>query len=189
MTARPRRAASARRGILAAATVAGIATAIAAALALATSSAAAQSAPAPTSPSTGSAMSSTITGPFEVKMTPQPTVNEAAQFGRFALDKTYHGDLEATAAGEMLAVMTGEKGSAGYVAVERVTGTLAGRKGTFALQHSATMNRGTPDLTIVVVPDSGTGDLTGLSGTMTIDIQPGGKHVYGFTYALPPATK
>jgi hypothetical protein len=129
----------------------------------------------------------TISGTFDVKMTPQSTVNEAAQISRFTLDKTYHGDLEGTAAGEMLAVMTGEKGSAGYTAIERVTATLAGRKGTFALQHSATMNRGTPDLTIVVVPDSGTDGLAGLTGTMGIRIEPGGKHFYDFTYTLPPA--
>ena len=132
-------------------------------------------------------MTNTISGAFDVKMTPQSTVNEAAQIGRFALDKTYHGDLEGTAAGEMLAVMTGEKGSAGYTAIERVTATLAGRKGTFALQHSATMNRGTPNLTIVVIPDSGTDGLAGLTGTMQIRIEAGGKHFYDFTYTLPPA--
>ena len=129
----------------------------------------------------------TISGAFDVKMTPQSTVNEAAQIGRFALDKAYHGDLEGTAAGEMLAVMTGEKGSAGYTAIERVTATLAGRKGTFALQHAATMNRGTPNLTIVVIPDSGTDGLTGLAGTMQIRIEAGGTHYYDFTYTLPPA--
>jgi hypothetical protein len=131
----------------------------------------------------------TVSGAFEVKMTPQASVSESAQIGRFALDKTYHGDLEATAAGEMLAVMTGEKGSAGYVAVERVTGTLGGRRGTFALQHSATMNRGTPDLTITVIPDSGTDGLAGLTGRMQIRIEPGGKHFYDFTYTLPPAAR
>jgi hypothetical protein len=131
--------------------------------------------------------STTISGAFDVTMTPQRTVNEAAQISRFTLDKTYHGDLEGTAAGEMLAVMTGEKGSAGYTAIERVTATLAGRKGTFALQHSATMSRGTPNLTIVVIPDSATDGLTGLAGTMQIRIEPGGKHFYDFTYTLPPA--
>jgi hypothetical protein len=131
--------------------------------------------------------STTISGAFDVKMTPQSAANEAAQIGRFTLDKTYHGDLEGTAAGEMIAVMTAEKGSAGYVAMERVTGTIAGRKGTFALQHSATMNRGTPALTIVVIPDSGTDGLAGLAGTMQIRIEAGGKHFYDFTYTLPPA--
>lgn len=142
---------------------------------------------APAAASTPMTNTTTISGTFDVKMTPQGSAIEAAQIARFSLDKTYHGELEGTAAGEMLAVMTGEKGSAGYVAVERVTGTLAGRKGTFALQHSATMNRGTPNLTIVVVPDSGTDGLTGISGTMGIRIEPGGKHFYDFTYALPAA--
>ncbi len=89
----------------------------------------------------------------------------------------------------MLAVRTAVAGSAGYVAIERVTGTLAGRTGTFALQHWGMMDKGAPDLKISVIPDSGTGDLAGLAGTMTIDIQPGGKHFYAFTYTLPPAAK
>jgi len=176
---RPRRAAHAHGGIRAAA--------IAAALALAAAPAAAQTAPAAKPPSTGSAMSSTIKGPFDVKMTPQGAATDPV--GRFTLDKVYHGDLEATALGDMLAFGTAVKGSAGYVAIEKVTGTLAGRSGTFALQHWGVMDKGTPELRITVVPDSGTGDLTGLTGTMTIDIQPGGKHFYGFTYTLPPATK
>jgi len=134
----------------------------------------------------GSPMTATATGPFDVKMTPQPGVTEAV--GRFGLDKTYHGDIEATAAGEMIAVRTAEKGSAGYVALEKVTGTLAGRTGSFALQHWGMMDKGTPDLKIVVVPDSGTDGLVGLTGTMTIDVQPGGKHVYTFTYTLPAAS-
>jgi hypothetical protein len=160
-------------------------------LALAGTSAVAQSAPAPKPPSTRSPMTvpapltATASGPFDVKMTPQGAGTDPAAVGRFTLDKAYHGDLEGTSAGEMLAVRTAEKGSAGYVALENVTGTLAGRKGTFALQHWGMMDKGTPDLKISVVPDSGTGDLTGLSGTMTIDIQPGGKHFYSFTYSLP----
>jgi hypothetical protein len=125
----------------------------------------------------------TAKGPFDVKMTPQPGVTEAV--GRFALDKAYHGDLEGTSAGEMIAVRTAEQGSAGYVALEKVTGTLAGRTGSFALQHWGVMDKGTPDLKIMVVPDSGTDGLAGLAGTMTIDIQPGGKHFYTFTYTLP----
>ena len=156
-------------------------------LVLAAGSAAFAAAQAPSAPraatSIGSPMTATATGPFDVKMTPQPGVTEAV--GRFGLDKTYHGDIEATAAGEMIAVRTAEKGSAGYVALEMVTGTLAGRTGSFALQHWGMMDKGTPDLKIVVVPDSGTDGLTGLSGTMTIDVQPGGKHVYTFTYTLP----
>ncbi len=126
-------------------------------------------------------------GPFEVKVLPQKPDNpcaEAAQLGRMALDKQFHGALEADSKGEMLAFMTAVKGSAGYVAIERVTGTLDGRSGSFVLQHNATMDRGTPNLNIVVVPDSGTGELTGSRGTMKIDIQPGGKHFYDFDYEL-----
>ena len=129
--------------------------------------------------------SATIRGPFDVRLTPQAATNESAAIGRMSLDKRFHGDLEATSVGEMLAVRTDVKTSAGYVAIERVTGTLAGRKGTFALQHSGIMDKGAQDLTISVIPDSATGDLAGLSGRMHIDIQPGGKHFYEFTYSLP----
>jgi hypothetical protein len=121
-------------------------------------------------------------GTFEVKLTPQAT--DAPQLGRMALDKQFHGDLEAASRGEMLAMGTAVEGSAGYVAMELVTGTLHGRAGTFSLQHSGTMNRGAPTLTISVVPDSGTGELAGLSGTMKIIIE-GGKHSYEFDYTLP----
>ena len=144
-------------------------------------------APSPTTP--GTAMTATAKGPFDVKLTPQGTATDPTAVGRFSLDKTFHGDIEGTSAGEMLAVRTAVGGSAGYVAIERVTGTLAGRAGTFALQHWGMMDKGTPDLKISVIPDSGTGELAGLAGTMTIDIQPGGKHFYAFTYTLPPAAK
>ena len=100
-----------------------------------------------------------------------------------SIDKRFHGELEATSKGEMLSAGTGVKGSAGYVAIERVAGTLQGRNGTFVLQHSATMNRGTPRLTIAVVPDSGTGELTGLEGTMTIDVVDG-RHSYVFEFSI-----
>ncbi|PYR90434.1 MAG: DUF3224 domain-containing protein [Acidobacteria bacterium] len=110
-------------------------------------------------------------------------VNNEEGLARMSIDKRFHGDLEATSTGEMLSAGTSVKGSAGYVAIERVTGTLAGRSGTFVLQHTGTMNRGTPDLTITVVPDSGTGDLTGLAGRMSINIDEG-KHSYGFDYTL-----
>lgn len=100
-----------------------------------------------------------------------------------SIDKQFSGGLEATSKGEMLMAGTSVKGSAGYVAIERVTGTLDGRSGAFTLQHSATMNRGAPQLTIEVIPDSGTAELTGLTGSMTIDIDQG-RHTYGFTYAL-----
>ena len=127
-------------------------------------------------------------GPFDVKLAPQPIAleddGEGATRGRMSLDKHYHGELEAVSKGEMLTAMTGTQGSAGYVAIEKVSGTLGGRKGTFALQHNATMTRGTPFLNIIVVPDSGTGELAGLTGTMKIDIAEGGKHFYAFDYRL-----
>jgi len=125
------------------------------------------------------------TGPFDVKMTPEAadTEGEGSALGRMAITKTYHGDLEATARGTMLTAGTSVEGSAAYVAVERVTGTLHGRRGTFALQHMGTMTRGEPSLTITVVPDSGTGELAGLSGKLAIVIV-GGKHSYELDYTL-----
>jgi uncharacterized protein len=127
-------------------------------------------------------------GPFEVKSIPQAPdgVFENATTGRMTIDKQFHGDLEATSKGQALTAMTDVKGSAGYVAIERVTGTLHGRGGSFALQHSGTMNRGVPQLNVTVVPDSGTGQLLGLAGKMTINITDG-KHSYDFEYTLPEA--
>ncbi len=124
-------------------------------------------------------------GPFDVKLTPQPAEDKADEgvLGRLLLDKQYHGDLDATSRGQMLAAGTAVKDSAGYVAIERVTGRLAGRDGSFHLQHSGTMNRGEQSLSITVVPDSGTGELAGLSGSMTIDIADG-KHSYDFDYTI-----
>lgn len=122
-------------------------------------------------------------GPFDVKMSPVPTDGTAV--GRFTLDKKYHGDLEASAQGEMLTAMTAVKGSAAYVAIEKVTGRLAGRTGSFQLQHTGTMTRGAPALTITVVPDSGTGELAGLMGSMNIQIAADGAHYYTFDYKLP----
>jgi uncharacterized protein DUF3224 len=124
-------------------------------------------------------------GTFEVKMTPQSADEKAegATVGKFSLDKKFQGDLEGTSKGEMLAVSTPVQGSAGYVAMEQVTGSLNGRTGTFALQHTGTMNRGTPQLSVTVVPDSGTGQLVGLSGRMDIKIADG-KHFYDFEYSL-----
>lgn len=129
------------------------------------------------------------TGPFDVKLKPQALHEEAAgsTLGRMSIDKVFHGDLEATSRGEMLTAMSEVKGSAGYVAVERVTGTLHGRSGSFSLQHCGSMSRGAPSLAITVVPDSGTGELTGLSGTMSIVIADGGKHSYDLAYTLSPA--
>jgi hypothetical protein len=126
-------------------------------------------------------------GTFEVKMIPQKPDNkeaESASLGRMSIDKQFYGDLEATSKGEMLAAATEVKGSAGYVAMERVSGTLHGRRGTFILQHSGTMTRTAPQMSVTVVPDSGTGQLVGLAGTMTIKIADG-KHLYEFDYTLP----
>lgn len=133
-------------------------------------------------------MTQSASGAFEVKMTPQTQDDKSAgpAVGRMLLDKKFHGDLEATSVGEMLAFTTSVQGSAGYVAMEKVSGTLKGKSGTFVLQHSGTMTRGEPQLSITVVPDSGTGQLAGLSGKMTIRIADG-KHSYGFEYTLPEA--
>jgi hypothetical protein len=127
-------------------------------------------------------------GLFDVKMTPQAPSpgTEPAKLGRLVLEKHYHGDLAASGIGEMLSVRTEVQGSAGYVALERVTGTLGGRSGSFVLQHSGTMDRGAPSLQLAVVPDSGTGELTGLAGTMTIDVDQG-THRYTMDYVLPAA--
>jgi Protein of unknown function (DUF3224). len=131
-------------------------------------------------------MSTHARGTFEVKMTPQQAQDGVGDpgIGRMALDKQFHGDLEATGKGQMLAAGTDVPGSAGYVALERVSGTLHGRSGTFALQHSGTMTRGTPQLSITVVPDSGSGELLGLTGTLAITITDG-QHFYDFEYTLP----
>jgi Protein of unknown function (DUF3224) len=132
-------------------------------------------------------MTNHVSGAFEVKLSPQKPDNkeaESAALGRMSIDKQFHGDLEATSKGEMLSAMTEVKGSGGYVAIERVSGTLQGRSGSFVLQHSGTMTRGVPQLIVTVVPDSGTGQLAGLSGSMAIKISDG-KHFYEFEYALP----
>jgi hypothetical protein len=124
-----------------------------------------------------------IEGSFEVKLTPQAPA-EGQAWGRQTISKTFHGGLEGSSRGEMLAVMTAVKGSAGYVALEQVDATLEGRKGSFFLQHSGQMNKGAPTLSVSVVPDSATGELTGLQGSMTIDVS-GGQHRYTFSYSLP----
>ena len=127
-----------------------------------------------------------ITGKFEVKLEPQaatPSI-EAAKLGRQTINKQFFGELDAHSLGEMLAVGTQTKGSAGYVAMERVTGTLLGRAGSFVLMHTGTMNRGQPQLTVQVVPDSGTDNLTGLAGQMDIQIKDG-QHFYTFDFTLP----
>ena len=125
-------------------------------------------------------------GTFDVKVEAQGEADkgEGSTLGRYSLDKQYHGDLEGTAKGTMLTAGTDVKGSAGYVAIERVTGTLKGRSGSFALQHSGTMAHGELQLSITVVPDSGTGQLMGIAGKLTVIIA-GGKHSYEFEYSLP----
>lgn len=126
------------------------------------------------------------TGTFDVKITPQAATPgvESAQLGRMTIDKQFHGDLDAASLGEMLSVRTETPGSAGYVALERVTGALQGRRGSFVLQHSGTMKRGAPTLVLTVVPDSGSGELAGLSGSMAIVIDEG-QHRYTMDYQLP----
>ncbi len=124
------------------------------------------------------------TGPFAVKLTPQPPEGENTTLGRMTIDKQFHGELEAVSQGQMLSALTSTKGSAGYVAMEVVKGTLGGHKGTFVLQHSGTMDRGESQLSVTVVPDSGTGELRGLSGSMKIRIEAGGKHFYDFDYQM-----
>jgi len=126
-----------------------------------------------------------ITGEFSVVMQPESMSAVAAEsgIGRMSLDKRYQGPLQAEGKGEMLAHMDRALGSGVYVAVERVTGQLEGRSGSFLLHHTGIMTRGAPGLTVAVVPDSGTGLLTGLSGTLNIRIE-GGKHYYDFDYTL-----
>jgi hypothetical protein len=129
-------------------------------------------------------MTSHARGEFEVTLTPAPADEKLeGGVGRMAINKQFRGDLEGTSRGQMLTLMTDVKGSAGYVALERVTGTLKGRAGTFALQHHGLMNRGAAELTVTVVPDSGTGELAGLAGTLKIVVA-GGKHSYEFDYTL-----
>jgi len=125
-------------------------------------------------------------GAFDVTMTPHAsdTTADRSPVGQLSLHKQYHGALDATSAGQMLAVNTNVDGSAGYVALEGVTGTLHGLRGTFALQHSGTMTRGVPHLTVTIVPDSGAGQLVGLAGAMVIVIVDG-QHTYDLTYTLP----
>jgi hypothetical protein len=128
-------------------------------------------------------------GSFDVKVTPQKPdtqIARAANLSRLTIDKRFHGDLEGISKGEMLATQSDVPGSAGYVAMERVTGKLNGRSGSFVLQHSATMTRGTAASTIVVVPDSGSGELRGISGRMTITVAADGGHTYELEFRLEP---
>jgi hypothetical protein len=131
-------------------------------------------------------MSLRARGTFDVKLKPLKGYAAAGDStrGRMSIDKLFEGDLEGTSVGEMITASTSVKGSAVYVAIERVRGTLHGRSGTFALVHTGVMTRGVPSLTIVVVPDSGTGDLAGITGTMAINIEDG-SHSYELEYHLP----
>ena len=131
-------------------------------------------------------MPHTAQGMFEVKTLPLPAdeATAATSIGRYSLDKVYRGDLEGASAGEMLGAGNPANGTAGYVAIEEVTGTLHGRHGSFALQHIGSMHAGAFDLNVRVVPGSGKGDLEGIAGTLTITIA-GGKHSYSLDYTLP----
>ena len=126
------------------------------------------------------------TGSFEVSLEPlsNAEVSSDALLGRLLLTKKFIGDLAASARGQMLSAGTSTRGSAGYVAIDQVTGTLDGRKGSFLLQHSGSMQRGVPSLSIRVVPDSGTEELAGLTGTLSINVVDG-KHFYDFLYSFP----
>jgi len=126
------------------------------------------------------------TGSFEVSLQPlsNAEVTSDTLLGRLLLTKKFSGDLAASARGQMLSAGTATHGSAGYVAIDHVTGTLDGRKGSFLLQHSGSMNRGVPTLSIMVIPDSGTDELTGIAGTLSINVV-GGKHFYDFLYSFP----
>ena len=143
---------------------------------------AAAPAPAPAPSPTGTLHAK---GTFDVKLTPQgeDDKRDGATTGRMSVTKQYHGDLEGTATAEMLSALADVKGSGSYVAIERVSGTLNGRRGTFILDHRGRMTRGAQQLEIHVVPDSGTGELTGITGKMAIEIV-GGQHKYDFEYVL-----
>jgi len=125
-------------------------------------------------------------GPFDVKRTAMEAVDagDGASFGRMRLEKRFHGELDATSVVEMLSAGNPASGSAGYVAMEHVTGTLHGRRGSFMLQHSGTMDAGASSLLVGVVPGTGNGELQGLRGRLRIDIAEGGAHAYTFDYTL-----
>jgi hypothetical protein len=144
------------------------------------------STPLPPNPQKDSPMTQHATGSFEVKIAPLDPAfkTDDNSLGRMSLDKQFHGDLEGTSKGEMLTAGNPAKGAGGYVAMERISGTLGGRAGAFVLQHSGTMSNGSFQLNVSVVPASGTGQLVGLAGTMNIIIE-AGKHSYDFTYTLP----
>lgn len=129
-------------------------------------------------------MSQQVKGPFDVKRTAMETLDAGgdAVFARIRFEKRFHGDLDATSVVEMLSAGNPASGSAGYVAIEHLVGTLQGRKGRFMMQHNGVMDRGQASLTLTVVPDTGTDELSGLRGSMQIDIAEGGAHSYTFDY-------
>ncbi|GAB3088716.1 DUF3224 domain-containing protein [Lysobacter terrae] len=131
-------------------------------------------------------MNQQVKGPFDVKRTAMEAVDAGgdASFGRIRFEKRFHGDLDATSVVEMLSAGNPATGSAGYVAVEHLIGSLQGRRGRFMMQHNGVMNRGQASLTLTVVPDSGTDELAGLHGRMQIDIAEDGAHFYTFDYAI-----
>jgi hypothetical protein len=131
-------------------------------------------------------MANHATGTFEVKLTPEEDKSGETVVGRMTIDKQFQGGIEGTSKGLMVMASTPVQGSAGYVALEKVTGSVEGRTGTFYLQHNGIMNRGQGQLTIVVIPDSGSGELTGLIGSFTIKID-NGKHFYDFEYSINEA--
>lgn len=122
-----------------------------------------------------------ITGPFEVNLT--PITDDKLEAGRMLIEKTYSGELAGTGLGQMLSSRSSTESSGAYVAIEQFTGSINGREGSFVLQHTGSMNRGADSLTVVVIPDSGTGELAGLSGSMEINIAEG-KHFYVFNYTI-----
>jgi Protein of unknown function (DUF3224) len=128
-------------------------------------------------------MTKHATGTFEVKLTPEPDASGEAVVGRMSIDKQFQGDINGTSKGLMTMAGTAVQGSAGYVALEKVSASIDGKNGTFYLQHHGIMNRGEGKLIVVVIPDSGTDGLTGLSGSMSIKIEDG-KHFYDFEYAI-----
>jgi hypothetical protein len=148
--------------------------------------ASALSSPDPFSGQKGATMAKHASGTFDVKITPQKDEGIGdPSIGRMSVEKVYHGDLEGTGLAQMLTGMSADvKDSGAYVAIERVRGTLDGRTGSFAVHHRGVMTRGAQDLTITVIPDSGTDGFKGIAGTMTIEIKDG-KHFYAFDYSLP----
>jgi hypothetical protein len=131
-------------------------------------------------------MTAIAKGTFQVQMKPLAEANthDGVSLGQMALDKVFEGDLMAVGKGTMLTALTATKGSAGYVAIERVTGTLHGKRGSFVFQHSGSMNRGAQQLSITVVADSGTAELAGIAGVFKLNIVDG-QHFYEFEYSLP----